>query len=429
VFSYNRGMTTNANTITIALSSLESLESAVAKLNRRAIKLGFEQVVAEAGKAFLKYFKEATYRTFQEVITSRVEITKEDYNELNGSQHSWTVEAVDITFNDVSHGFEGHRIVGLTENIDGIFTLNTFDESFDLTDERGTCKCDHCGVNRSRNKVFFVAKTDSTDIIRLGSTCVSNYFVKEDVAGNALAKFKFLEDVLNISNGYDEDEQWGEGNSGTTHYDVKALLKWTVFTTAITGYVSVAKSREDETKIATKDAVLSNIFDEKTQLVLTEAQEKQAEELYEWAKEQGESNDYFNTVQQIIEADYCPSRLVGFVVGIFGWWNAANNKRIAKEANKSQHVGVVGERQEFTGVVKSVKSFETPYGTGYLTNVTCGEDTVIYFNQLKPRGTFESAVEGDTVNFFAAVKEHGEFNSVKQTTVSRASKVVITKVA
>lgn len=421
-------MTTN--TITIALASLTSLESTVAKLNRRATKLGFEQVVAEVGTPFLKYFKEVSHRSFGEITTNHVEITKEAYGELSSARtHSWTVEAVEVTFNDVSHGFEGHRIVGLTEDIDGIHTLNTFDESFDLTDERGTCKCDHCGVNRSRNKVFFVAKTDSTDIIRLGSTCVSNYFVNEDVAGNALAKFKFLEEVLNITNGYDEDEQWGEGGAATTHYDVKGLLKWTVFTTAITGYVSVAKSREDEAKTSTKDAVLNNINDQKVQLVLTEAQEKQAEDLYQWAKGQGESNDYFNTVQQIIEADYCPSRLVGFVVGIFGWWNSANSKRIAKEANNSQHVGVVGERQEFTGVVKSVKSFETPYGTGYLTNVTCGEDTVVYFNLLKPRGTFDGAAEGDTVNFFAAVKEHGEFNGVAQTTISRASKVKITKVA
>lgn len=415
--------------ITIPLTSLPVFEKAVAKINRRATKLGFEKIEVELGAKSLKFFAERTSRHGFDVATTQFQIEEDKYIDLLNNNperlRTWTVEVIEVTYSDVTHGFEGHKIVGVTENIEGIHTLNTFDEKFDLTEERGTCKCDHCGYDRNRNKVYFVNKEGENGFIRLGSSCVSHYFVNENVSGNALSKFKLLEEIHNLHKPFDEEEScWGY-SSHQSAYLVKELLRWTVFTVAESGYVSVAKARDNFDVVATKDQVTNNIHEEEVKLELTEKQEKQAEELYEWAKEQGAKNEYFNTVQQIIEQGYCPVRLAGYIIGVYGWWNSDNNKRIETEANKSQHVGTVGERCEFNGKVVKVRSFDGHYGTSYQTTVVCGDDTVIYWNRLNEKGGARCAEEGDAVTFFAKVKDHGEFNGVPQTIVQRATKVGI----
>ena len=83
----------------------------------------------------------------------------------------------------------------------------------------------------------------------------------------------------------------------------------------------------------------------------------------------------------------------------------------------SEHIGQVGSRMTFEGMIKSVTTFfrrRVSYydsGVGYLTRVSVDGNEVVYFGQLGEKG--------DTVKFVATVKEHGEYNGRKQTVVSR----------
>lgn len=83
----------------------------------------------------------------------------------------------------------------------------------------------------------------------------------------------------------------------------------------------------------------------------------------------------------------------------------------------SEHIGQVGSRMTFEGMIKSVTTFfrrRVSYydsGVGYLTRVSVDGNEVVYFGQLGEKGA--------TVKFVATVKEHGEYNGRKQTVVSR----------
>ena len=95
-------------------------------------------------------------------------------------------------------------------------------------------------------------------------------------------------------------------------------------------------------------------------------------------------------------------------------------ERPVAQENTSQHIGEVGKRMKFVGVVKFVKTFDRPKfhyydnGVGYLTHVDVDGSTVVYF------GSFGSEYEkGSAVEFVATVKEHGEYQGVKQTVVNR----------
>jgi len=92
-------------------------------------------------------------------------------------------------------------------------------------------------------------------------------------------------------------------------------------------------------------------------------------------------------------------------------------RAIAKAA--SQHVGVEGERRDFTLTVKAVPSFDSAFGTVYVH--ICRDEagnTVIYKGK-------EIAEKGQTVTLKATIKQHGERDGEKQTIIARPANVKV----
>jgi len=100
----------------------------------------------------------------------------------------------------------------------------------------------------------------------------------------------------------------------------------------------------------------------------------------------------------------------------------AEKKRLKDLEPKSEHVGNVGDRQEFEMTIDFLKHFDTQFGT---SSVVKGKNSdgniVVYF------GTAELGVVGDTVKFSAKIKTHDEFRDDKQTIVARPTKIKITE--
>jgi len=389
----------NEVTFPIPTNRLGEFTKNVTKLNKKASRLDFPFVT----------FTTSAPR----VETQRVRnINDEDGTEVK-------VEVVDVTFDEVSLGFNDYKLIGLTENVEGIDVLHNFTKGLlDLTEERGTCACDHCNTNRRRNKVYFVAKKDeSPNFIRVGSTCVQDFFPKD--AGNILAKFRFVEDIFEFfRSGCDPFMM-----TSSHVYSVKDILSLTCRLAREVGFTSATKAREYGTS-ATRDGVTSILFDPNEKIDATESDIKNAQTILDWFKGNEEVSDYFDNCREIVSKGYCGGKLIGYIVGLYGCWNHANNQRIAAAANTSKHIEKTGKRQTFTGVIKSVRTFEGLYGVGYITTVDCAGDIVVYFNQLKFKDFYCDDLAdyvGVEVQFDAAIKEHGEFNNVKQTTVSRAT--------
>lgn len=94
----------------------------------------------------------------------------------------------------------------------------------------------------------------------------------------------------------------------------------------------------------------------------------------------------------------------------------------------SEWIGKVGQRTVFKGKVLSVNEYQTTsrfhyYDSGVRIRTTVDVDgsVVVYWNSLA------DAAKGDSIEFVATVKDHTEYNGKKQTVVSRAAKVVVTK--
>jgi uncharacterized protein (DUF3820 family) len=101
--------------------------------------------------------------------------------------------------------------------------------------------------------------------------------------------------------------------------------------------------------------------------------------------------------------------------GLIAKRDAAREARHAADM-KSNHIGTVDKRQDFTGVLEYVSApNEGAYGVWHTNKVRIGDDIVIYFGA--PLGE-----QGETITFRATVKAHKEKDGVKTTQVNRPAK-------
>ena len=85
----------------------------------------------------------------------------------------------------------------------------------------------------------------------------------------------------------------------------------------------------------------------------------------------------------------------------------------AKEQATCEHVGTVGERITLEGTITFSTSYDTAYGTTYVTGIKDAAGN-IYIQKGVPLGQ-----RGDNVWIKATVKEHAVRDGVKQTIISR----------
>jgi hypothetical protein len=88
----------------------------------------------------------------------------------------------------------------------------------------------------------------------------------------------------------------------------------------------------------------------------------------------------------------------------------------------SKHIGNVGDKIEIEAVVTFQTSFSNQWGLTTITGFRSGDNVIIH------KGTnplHREISKGDRVVLKATVKEHGERNGVKQTTVTRPKATII----
>ena len=89
------------------------------------------------------------------------------------------------------------------------------------------------------------------------------------------------------------------------------------------------------------------------------------------------------------------------------------------ERAKSQHVGTVGERRDFTLTIKSTSERTSIYGYNtpkvqHFTVLRDGDNVFTYYGSIK------LGEVGSVVTFKATIKAHGEYKGTKQTQLTRA---------
>lgn len=75
------------------------------------------------------------------------------------------------------------------------------------------------------------------------------------------------------------------------------------------------------------------------------------------------------------------------------------NDNEVKSLLASTHIGTIGEKTIFTGIVEQSFSFDSSFGVGYCTVFNCSGNIVVWFNRI-------DAEIGERIVFNAIVKDH-----------------------
>ena len=388
----------------IPTSRLGLMDERIAKLNRKADKLGCPQaVVTVISEPFI------------------IEVR------LSEDNPPVKIEYVTVSVSGEAPKLDGWSYLGYIDQDKLVYGDHITDEE---RNRQG--QCDYCKIDRSRTHTYVVSH-ENGDRQVVGSTCLKD-FVGGKSPDSIVSWLRVFQKFMDSIEGVDYAD-----DGGSHVYDLPDALELAWKAIRIYGWVSGKQAYQDYS-ISTAQ-IVKNVIDApdyssslnsfKTDWArvqdernLPDSDPQLVEASIEWAKSHKDSdNNYLNNIGIIAENGYTTKRSMGMAVSILSSYEREVEKRIKKEANQkladgSEHLGEVGKRQVFDDVtLSSIQYIDGQFGTTVLHKfLQDGSNVMVWF------GSKELDIDlGETVAIKATVKRHDEFNFVKQTIVNRVT--------
>lgn len=379
----------------ISEKHIEILDKQLAKLSKRAVKLGTDPIgYTVAGEKFVET-ESGSVKRF--VIV--------DVFGTNPAMNGWSLVAVNQHIINEKTGANENIIRALP------FTSIEIPEEFRHTD---ALRCDHCESRRQRNDTYIVAHP-AEGFRQVGSTCLNDFVGSKDAQKIA----QLLEDMQDAIAGAQVGEEGGDegfGGGEQKWFSTKRILTITAAVVRRDGYVSRKKAQLSG-PAATADIVLNQMFPSLStpKLQICEADSKLAEDSLLWAREQGAAkNEYLLNVYAATMNDFTSKRNVGIIASIPAAYDGALVRKAEQQKLTNKFVGTVGEK-----LVKSIKVVSEKPMPGY------GPDgvTTLYTMQDEDGNTFKwfsskpVLTRGESYKLQMKVKKHDSYNGYNTTLV------------
>lgn len=304
--------------------------------------------------------------------------------------------------------------------------------------------CEHCNTHRARKHVYLVRNTKTGEFKQVGRQCMASYT-------HGLSA-EYVAAMMELKKECEEAEKaWtGCGHSGWTRY-VKAeeALALAFGTVRAFGYIPSSEYRSTKAIVAdyircingelNRDAFGRYWENPEAKRIEMEMQEhnisidnekdlEDARKALEWLKEQEESTDYMHNMKTAI-CEYTEESRMGLLISLVPTYCKAIQREIerkereekkAQEAKNAKHIGNVGERIEFKiDSIHVLTAWHNDFGGYYggyvyLYKLTDESGNVFIW---KTQTELDEKDIGKTIK--GTIKEHGEFNGVKQNIITR----------
>ena len=328
---------------------------------------------------------------------------------IKHSDHSEQL-VVDISV-DASYQISGYSFVALLERTSNGNVIKTASDDVKVPEiYRDRYECDHCKSNRDR-KYTVVLKNDETgEYVQVGKSCCKDYLGR-DMADYA-AYLSFYEKLDE-----DADQLIREFRNYTPCYKFEDIIYQTLERVSRFGYISKSKAY-DTGATSTSSAVYCafngrTIGEEKFEIyeVSNESREKYVE-ILAYLESLTDEDDYHYNIKMLSTLDYIENSNLGLVVSIVGsWLRDTAIKKQREEVIPSNYVGEIGERLDIVGTPVCIHSYLGEFGWTYIYKLTINNDVIIWKTN--------KALDEVEMTIKATVKEHSEYNGVKQTVITR----------
>lgn len=368
--------------------------------------------------------------------TFRYEITGEEFNTCkddNGVEYTAKYFIVDV---EGEAKYNGWRFIATIDHHEEGNVIRAYDTEIEVPAQYKTCgpTCEHCNKIRSRKDTYLIYNDNNKEFKQVGKACLQEFT-------NGLS----AENVAFFCSIYEKMEE-GYSYSGTSYnryVDVEYILQYAFECYKHWGYQKSRNSLE-EVPFGYR-STLERVTD---YYYIQRQMQKRREELYEemnevgfdqnseyavettkaaleWIRnEKGDNNEYIRNLHVICSDQYTDYRSLGILVSLTVAYARhidqvaayeKKQKEVAAEKEASQYVGEV--KQRITVDVDSFEcksSWEGAYGMTFLYKFTDNNGNIFVWYASSP-----VREEGGVVTIVGTVKDHSEFNGVKQTVLTR----------
>lgn len=293
--------------------------------------------------------------------------------------------------------------------------------------------CEHCRTSRERKKSMIVRNTETGEFKQVGSKCLQDF--TGGMSAEAVADWLSMFNELYVA----EEIPEGLGSRGEDYYPTAEMLTYFIEAVNRFGYARTTDAdstrevgfvlwRRDHDKLSDFEKRRYKEYLEQADRhnfkANTEQNNATAQACLEWGKTlQGDSN-YVQNLRVICSSDGVSARNLGLLSSVLPSMNKElerqaerreRERRAREEAIGSNYVGEVGDRLKVkVASMECVTSWYTEWGLTCLYKFLDEQGNVYIWKTGSYDGEYDSVVE-----VTGTVKEHNEYNGVKQTVLTR----------
>lgn len=409
------------NQFTIPLPAWGEFTAKIAKLNKKAAKLGCEPI------------------TYDFLGEHQVEMRH--YWKVDGEERSreYKVPAKVILLHGSAPKLEGFKFIARIEYLSDRKTtlFHTVPGTDTKIDERfrslGAGICEHCKTQRYRKDCFVVEEVATGIQTQVGRQCLAD-FTGINTPGQIAAKASWLSVYEQLRG--DNERMWSDWRA--EQIDTLWVLQLT--SAAIGKYGWVPKSASSETRCSTASHVVEHFMgwptDPDEQAVLKAAAARaeepehveRARKVWEWVRgELAEKarSDYELNLVVLVKGELAEIKHLGIVCSAVAAWQRATNQKIeyakkqAALATSEHLTGSIGERKRgMACTVYQVRALEPgQWGPKTMVKFLTGEGNLLTWFASGDR-QYEV---GEEVKIDGTIKQFKEYRGVKETQLSRVT--------
>lgn len=427
--------------------NLDNLKARVAKMNRRAAKLGMEPlVISEVDQEFDLYYRRDTM--FDEIdMGYRIPWGKVEVREgelITEAQARFNVEKkspqvfslrrfVTLTVTGTLPRVNGWAMAATIQHSEGgnlLMTVPGFDTLLPMKYRTATTACEHCGHDRQRKDTYVLQHEDGT-WKQVGRNCLAD-FIRSTNAGAWAEAAEMLAGLDGEMAEYEDDGGEG-GGRGTIYFTAESLLSQVANVVRNDGWCSRTEAKNSMMpKTATVDFALC-LFDPKFLDRLTEKQrdtyavseedKAKAIKAIDWAQSLPSevSNDYLWNIRVVSHRENITHREAGLAGSIIAAYLRHLEQEVKRQyerlATLNEYIGEVGKRDILTLTCTAERGLESAYGSLTLYKFRDADGrTAAWF------ASNQADLEiGSMYRLKASVKKHEMYQGMRQTLLTRAT--------
>jgi hypothetical protein len=366
----------------IPTHNLPLLATAVEKMNKRANKYGLASVKMEIKEEFSRKVKAPANFMGTQFVDLLMSFTR-------------------VSIEGETPIINGWKIIGRIDHTQGINIFHSSGgETISSKFER-VPHCDHCNTKKIKAKSYIIY--NGIEQKQIGSGCMTHFFDKSvEEYLNYMAWFDAIKDQLKT---FGDIESTATNNDyGYSPEDVIAVAS------AVITHGGFKPSSEVG---STKELVINSLYG-KGGFKADDNDKELSRKVIQYFKDNDFEDEFNKNLKKLLNLSVIPYKYIGHVVASIPVYNKAIKPKAEKKV--SEYVGSIGDKITVKVKLKFKTAIDGYYGTTLLHNFEDENGNIFVWFGNKSIGVVDDQYDILT----ATIKDHREYQDVKQTVITRA---------